>query len=151
MKSLKKVRYLMDMVKCPHCKSHRIITSRIPKDVVAVMPCPSCNELSVLFRNKVIPINRRILEEGTKEERTQHLAQVITEFLEAGILPFQDGSPGFESAIEMPAKGMPDFDSASDALQSLEPISDKEAEKFGRVDLKCLDDAAYFKRHFGGV
>jgi len=134
----------MDMVVCPHCKTHRIITSKVPKDVVAVMPCPSCQELAVLFREKVIPINRRILEDGSKDERTQHLAEVITEFLEAGILPFQEGSANFE----MPTGEMEDFDSADEELQSLEPISDKEAEKFARVDLKCLDDAAYFKRHF---
>lgn len=139
----------MDMVVCPHCKSHRIITSRVPKDVVAVMPCPSCHELAVLFRNKIIPINRRILEEGTKEERSQHLAQVITEFLEAGILPFQDGSAGFESAIEVPPEGEEDASDLDPELQSMEPISDKELEKFARVDLKCLDDAAYFRRHFG--
>jgi hypothetical protein len=35
------------------------------------------------------------------------------------------------------------------ASHGLDPISDKEAEKFTRVDLKCLDDATYFKRHFG--
>jgi len=139
----------MDTVVCPHCKTHRIITTKVPKDVVAVMPCPNCNELAVLFRSKIIPIDRRVLEDGTKEERTQHLAQVITEFLDAGILPFQEGNTGFESAIEMPMGESDDYESDSEDLQSLEPISDKEAEKFGRVDLKCLDDAAYFKRHFG--
>lgn len=114
-----------------------------------MMPCPSCHELAVLFRNKIIPINRKILEEGTKEERTQHLAQVITEFLEAGILPFQDGNPGYESAIDMPSANDAEFEGEDDELPPLEPISDKEAEKFARVDLKCLDDAAYFRRHFG--
>ena len=136
----------MNRVVCPHCKSHPIITSRVPKDVVAVMPCPSCHELAVLFRNKIIPINRHILEEGTKEERTQHLAQVIAEFLDAGLLPFQEGNPGFESGIDIPS-GASDND--GEELVAREPISDKEAEKFARVDLKCLDDAAYFRRHFG--
>lgn len=136
----------MDMVVCPHCKTHRIVTSRVPKDVVAVMPCPSCHELAVLFRHKVIPIDRRILEEGTKDERTQHLAQVITEFLEAGILPFQEGAANFESAIDLPSSNDSTDD---DDMEPLEPISDKEAEKFARVDLKCLDDSAYFRRHFG--
>lgn len=138
----------MDMVICPHCKSHRIITSRVPKDVVAVMPCPNCHELAVLFREKIIPINRRILEEGSKEERTQHLAQVITEFLEAGILPFQEGEGGFHSPADRD-DGTDDLDAIPDDLSGMDPISDKEAEKFARVDLKCLDDAAYFKRHFG--
>tara|TARA_R110001592_G_scaffold94018_1_gene272598 strand:+ start:360 stop:782 length:423 start_codon:yes stop_codon:yes gene_type:complete len=139
----------MNMVVCPHCKTHPIITTRVPQDVVAVMPCPSCNELAVLFRNKVIPIDRRILEEGSKEERTQHLAQVITEFLEAGILPFREGNPGFESSIDIPADDTEVVDGVNDELESLEPISQKEAEKFARVDLKCLDDSAYFRRHFG--
>jgi len=138
----------MDMVICPHCKSHRIITSRVPKDVVAVMPCPNCHELAVLFRNKIIPIDRRVLEEGTKEERTQHLAQVITEFLEAGILPFQAGAGDFSSHLESEGDS-DDLDGIPDDLVEMDPISDKEAEKFARVDLKCLDDAAYFRRHFG--
>lgn len=138
----------MDMVVCPHCKSHRIITSRVPKDVVAVMPCPNCHELAVLFREKIIPIDRRILEEGTKEERTHHLAQVITEFLEAGILPFQERDGDFQSSLD-DRDGADDLDGIPDDLAELDPISDKEAEKFARVDLKCLDDAAYFRRHFG--
>ncbi len=138
----------MDMVVCPHCKSHRIITTRVPKDVVAVMPCPKCHELAVLFREKIIPINRHILEEGSKEERTQHLAQVITEFLEAGILPFQEGDRAFDSSGFL-SNGDEDGAGDGDEFESMEPISDKEAEKFARVDLKCLDDASYFKRHFG--
>ena len=138
----------MDTVVCPHCKAHRIITSRVPKDVVAVMPCPNCHELAVLFRDKIIPINRRILEEGSREERTQHLAQVITEFLEAGILPFHEGDSDFDSGDEEMDEPMERMDSQR-ANQGLDPISDKEAEKFTRVDLKCLDDATYFKRHFG--
>lgn len=144
----------MDMVVCPHCKSHRIITSRVPKDVVAVMPCPNCHELAVLFRDKIIPINRHILEEGTRDERTQHLAQVITEFLEAGILPFQEGTLGYSSSDDDTEDGEdsvgPDsVEGVPEALQSMDPISDKELEKFARVDLKCLDDSAYFRRHFG--
>jgi hypothetical protein len=138
----------MDMVVCPHCKSNRIITSRVPKDVVAVMPCPNCHELAVLFRDKIIPINRRILEEGSREERTQHLAQVITEFLEAGILPFHDGTSDFDAddlGSDEPVERL----EAERTIFGLDPISDKEAEKFTRVDLKCLDDSSYFKRHFG--
>lgn len=138
----------MNMVVCPHCKSHPIVTARVPKDVVAVMPCPNCQELAVLFRDKIIPINRHILEDGTREERTQHLAQVITEFLEAGIMPFYDGSSGFDSGDDDPADATSPADGDIEHAD-LEPISDKEFEKFARVDLKCLDDAAYFKRHFG--
>ena len=75
----------MDLVVCPHCKAHRIVTIKVPKDVVVVMPCPSCHELIVLFRNRIIALSRRILERGTQEERKAHLADVIGEFLDEGL------------------------------------------------------------------
>jgi len=138
----------MDVVVCPHCKSHRIITSNVPKDVVVVMPCPSCHELSVLFRNKVIPLSRRIIERGTFEERKEHFAQVIARFLEAGILPWQTAQPDgdSEAALGDDEAGPGFLEEAMKAHR--EPITEKEFEKFVRIDLKCIDNAAYFKKHF---
>lgn len=130
----------MDRVVCPHCKSHRMVATQVPREVVAVMPCPACNELAVLYRGKVIGINRRIIEQGSKSERTEHLAEVIAEFLEAGLPSFMtDHEEGGESteAVEAPQE------------HPVMPISDQEFEKFVRIDLKCLDNGAYFKRHFG--
>lgn len=130
----------MDRVVCPHCKSHRMVATQVPREVVAVMPCPACNELAVLYRGKVIGINRRIIEQGSKSERTEHLAEVIAEFLEAGLPSFMtDHEEGGEST------------EAAEASQEQPPlpISDQEFEKFVRIDLKCLDNGAYFKRHFG--
>ena len=138
----------MGMIVCPHCKAHRIVTSRVPKDVVVVVPCPACHELSVLFRGKVIPISRRILERGAKKERIRHLAHIIEEFLEAGVLPLRGKIPtGEDESFGEPediAGDMP-FDDGPPEV----PISEKELEKFVRIDLKHIDNPTYFKRHFG--
>ena len=140
----------MAMVVCPHCKAHRIVTSKVPKDVVVVLPCPSCHELSVLFRDRLVPIDRHLLETGTHEARVEHLAKIIAEFLDGAIGPlFEQDGPGHAGPAEAP-----DFSGNADGLdaflgEDLTPISDKEFSKFVRIDLKCLDNPAYFKRHFG--
>lgn len=128
----------MDRVVCPHCKSRRLVSVKVPKEVVAVLPCPSCNELTVMYRGRAIGLSRRIIEEGNKAERARHLAEVIAEFLEHHDAPFS-----FDQAAQ--AFPMPSFGESPDDLA---PISDQEFEKFVRIDLKCLDNGAYFKRHF---
>lgn len=135
----------MNVVVCPHCKSHRIVPNKVPKDVVVVMPCPSCGELVVLFRKKVIAVSRRILEHGTLEERKTHLASVIAEFIEPGMFK-----------LHLPDRGSSDQDLFAEPLGGkgdranwLPPISEREFEEFTKVQLERLDDSKYFKKHFG--
>lgn len=140
----------MDKVFCPHCKSHQITTSQVPEDVVVVMPCPGCRELCVLYRGRVIALNRRVIEYGTREERKEHLASVIAEFLEAGMLSLEDNDlpSGVDAAgLEEQLMDPEELDLPEEQYES--PITDEEFQKFVRIDLKCLDNAAYFRRHFG--
>lgn len=120
-----------------------MVTARVPKDVIVVMPCPSCHELAVVFRNRVIALNRRVIERGTFDERKVHLAEVIAEFLEAGILPPfpEEGETTFEP-----------FGASEEEPDEAEPelITQEEMDRFTRIELKRLDNPAYFKRHFGG-
>lgn len=130
----------MDVV-CPHCNSRRIVSAKVPKDVVMVVPCPSCMELVVLFRKKIIPLDKTILEQGTQEERKMHLAGIIAEFLEPGVFKLGLAMPRQETAESRSvAKGADFF--------SEEPISDNEVERFVSVQLNRLDDSRYFRRHF---
>lgn len=145
----------MNLVVCPHCNSHRIVTAKVPKDVVVVMPCPSCKELVVLFREKVIALDRTLLEQGSQEDRKAHLAGVISEFLDPSLFKFTS-LPAVETSESGKAES-PDF--APDALQIVEsaqekpkwstPISDREFERFTKFQLKRLDNVEYFRRHFG--
>ena len=137
---------------CPHCKTHRLLTARVPKDVVVVMPCTACHELSILFRGRIIPLNRRLLAEGSKEERVAHIAEIVSEFMDLG-MPFLDrqvrevlgvsDSGENESEDEEPAM----CETGHDGYHP--PISEEEFKKFVRIDLKCLDNSDYFRRHFG--
>lgn len=141
----------MNLVVCPHCNSHRIVTSKLPKEVVAVMSCPACSELVVLFRKKVIALDRRILEEGTMEERKNHIASVIAEFLEPGMFPFPSAG-GEDGGGPINFEGLP-FEALGGGAEPSPgrsaPITDREQDHFARIQLQRLDDSVYFKRHFG--
>ncbi len=132
------------MLVCPHCKSQRILAVRPPKDVVVVMPCPSCQGLVVLFRNKVIALNRQTLEQGSREQIVTHIADVIGEFLDAGVFPGFGEHTTNELEPESPAR-----DEDMDSEVSSPPISQEEMDRFVKIELKCIDNPAYFKRHFG--
>lgn len=143
---------VMNFVVCPHCKTHQLMTSRVPRDVIVVIPCPSCQELAVVFRDKVIALSRRVIEEGTFDERKTHLAEVIAEFLEAGIFPLSSEEEDAETE-DTPQPSVPRLEwrdaKRRRPRRRIRPISDQEVDKFLKFDLKRIDNAAYFKRHFG--
>lgn len=154
----------MDVIVCPHCNTQRIVTTDVPKDVVAVLPCPACNELSVLFRGKVIPLNRQIIEEGSFEERKEHLSEVIAEFLEAGLLSSSSEFNFSTQSDDSPEEAPPHVDRPvrrprrrkvrkpfpmAEVHGEGGPISDQEFDQFVRFELRSIDDPAYFKKHFG--
>ncbi|GMV92913.1 MAG: hypothetical protein AMXMBFR82_26910 [Candidatus Hydrogenedentota bacterium] len=145
----------MQVCSCPHCGTPRIITSKVPKDVVVVMPCPNCRELVVLFRNKAIALSRKIMEQGSFEERKDHIAEIITEFFEPGMLglPPSESGAGFELDDDDVGSATEAFDglfaSSSDSTTAKGPISEKEVEEFVRLDLHRIDEPNYFKKYFG--
>jgi len=133
----------MNAVLCPHCKNQRIATSKVPKDVVVVMPCPSCRELVVVFHEKAIALSRTIMENGTVDERKAHLANIIVEFLEPGM---------FDNMLNQMLKSPPEdaADSATEeAVELVDGISDAEVELFRRHELRLIDNSAYFRKYFG--
>ncbi len=141
----------MQVCSCPHCGTPRIVTSKVPRDVVVVMPCPNCRELVVLFRNKAVALSRKIMEAGTFEEKREHIAEIITEFFEPGML----GLPAAEGEMEditrdIMADEEEDEEEADDSVvKKKQPISKKEFDEFVRLDLNRIDEAKYFKKYFG--
>ena len=133
----------MSQMKCPHCKSERLGQARVPKGVVAVMPCPACSELVVRFRHKAIALNRDVLFQGSKEERKLHLADVIAEFMDEDVLQFEMLLAG-----EEPQNHHHESEDEVEASESdLPPITEAELNKFINVDLENLDNLNYFKKH----
>jgi hypothetical protein len=134
----------MNRPMCPHCNSGRLAGAPVPKDVVVVMPCPACSGLVVMFRRKALALDRAILERGSQQERKMHIAGIIAEFLEPGLLKFANATGDFE-----PESGQLEAPSKLEEAPARPPISEDEVREFARVSLRQLDDREYFKRHFG--
>ena len=101
-----------------------------------------------MFRDKVIGLNRKVLEEGSFQEKKAHLAEVIAEFLEPGLF----GADFELSGERLSSDSFEKDDEAEkdqDESDATVPISQSEVDKFVRIDLKCIDDATYFRKHFG--
>lgn len=125
---------------CPHCDSRALPVTRIAGHVVAIMNCPCKEELIILYRDQIIPLKRSILEDGSFEDRKEHLGEIAARVFEWGLLNTQQGRHSFAADGLEPVDGV--------APEGLSPISEEEIRKFVRVDLRCLDNAAYFRRHF---
>ena len=125
---------------CPHCSSRTLPVTRIGGHVVAIMNCPCKEELLILYRDKVIPLKRSILEDGSFDDRKEHLGEIAARVFEWGVRAAQ--ANGAEAAF--------DFALGDHGVEvDHEPmISEEEFRKFVKVDLKCLDNPAYFRRHF---
>lgn len=101
-----------------------------------------------MFHNKIIAISRKILTSGTREERKTHLAEIVDplldELLDSGFLGIgQAMTAGTDGLTDSPPPGF-----APDNPPMDRPISQKEFDRFLKVDLKCIDNPSYFHRHF---
>jgi len=128
---------------CPHCTNQPLSVARIGGNVVAIMSCPCKEELLLYFRDQIIPLKRAILESGTFEERKEHLGAIAACIFEMGM------KQGDFATVEQMLGAFNQSMAPAEEQPVPAPISHEEVEKFVRVDLKCLDNSAYFKRHFG--
>jgi len=152
----------MKLVTCPHCGHRHVVASRVPKDVVVVMPCPACSDLVIMFRNKVVGLKRKVVEEGTFEDKKLHIAEVIAHFLEPGMI-WPDGVMTGDPSADSESQGL-DAESLAELMESDDeeieareareavdggpPITQGEVDHFVTIDLQRIDDAAYFRRYF---
>ena len=141
-------------VQCPHCsaRGHIMIP---PVGAIIIGPCPQCRKLVVVFCGHVLPLDRGLMESGSVEERGDHLLSVLTQFLQervskllSGETPMEEGEMG--DYYETPSEGPEGNPEASESEKPSErgEISQSEFESFMDVDLKLLDNTAYFKSVF---
>lgn len=146
-------------VTCPHCGARGQIMMP-PLGSIIVGPCPQCEELVVVFCGRVLPLEKEVMTEGSLDEKHQHLMAVLVEFLEdrvEGLLRDVDKKGGFtgahrfaEDQAEPAAESdQPSQEPAAQPEDHADPsISDSEFDHFKQVDLKLLDNPAYFKSIF---
>jgi hypothetical protein len=155
-------------VQCPHCGARGQIMMP-PVGAIIIGPCPQCNELVVVFCGHVLPLDKQIMESGNLDERREHLLSVLMEFLqdrigklmseeaEAAAESQGDGESIEESETQETAavSGAVPAATGAEALSdeqkrhgALSPITQSELERFASIDLKLLDNGAYFKSVF---
>ena len=126
-----------------------------PVGAIIIGPCPQCTELVVVFCGHVLALDKETMENGSTDDRREHLLGVLVEFLHDRIsrllsddVELLEGEPGEEVAETDDAyvRRNPSFDENRQAEKS--PISQTELERFTDVDLKLLDNRAYFKSVF---
>lgn len=71
----------MKLVTCPHCGHKHIVTSRIPLDVVVVLPCPSCHDFVVFYRERTLGMKRDILEAAEPGRENEYIAEALSNYL----------------------------------------------------------------------
>jgi len=150
-------------VQCPHCGAQGQIMVP-PVGAVIIGPCPECKELVVVFCGQVLALDKATMESGSIEERREHLLGVLHEFLEERIVKIldedsltasiEDDDEAYdqleysEAFTETPEHEMGEAEEDT-AKESSAPISQVEMERFMDVDLKLLDNKAYFRSVFG--
>ena len=142
-------------VQCPHCGAKGQIMVP-PVGSIIIGPCPQCKELVVVFCGQVLALEKQIMENGPLEERQEHLLSVLNDFLRDRVTKLMsDAEKGGESrmndgfdAPEEAAEG-PEADSENTTALPEGSITQTELDRFLEVDLKLLDNKAYFKSVFG--
>ena len=141
-------------VQCPHCGARGQIMIP-PVGAIIIGPCPQCRELVVVFCGHVLALEKDLMESGSVGERRDHLLSVLTGFLQervtkllSGETPMEDEEMGdfYETPSEGPEGNAEAFEGGTPSERG--KISQSEFERFTDVDLKLLDNTAYFKSVF---
>jgi len=145
------------MIICPHCNQQKIGSGKLLPDVVMILPCPSCHEFSIVFRNKAIPINRRIIEKGSRKERIEHLASIVEMFLDLAMPEIERQSDEINKSENQEAleeENQKNLFKSKSSQQSFvtnqsSPISAEEVKLFIEKEINSIDDPELFKKYFG--
>ena len=135
-------------VQCPHCGARGQIMIP-PVGAIIIGPCPQCKELVVVFCGQVLPLEKALMESSSAEDRQEHLLSVLTEFLRDRIgrimsQPSDAEDTGMDDQFETPEEQANEQETESATGE----ITQNELERFVEVDLKLLDNTAYFKSVF---
>lgn len=138
-------------VQCPHCGAQGQILLP-PVGSIIIGPCPECKELVAVFCGQVLPLDKHIMENADVDEKRSHLLEVLTDFLEdrVGKLMTDDGAiPEDYEEYDGPEPDSEEPERLA-SKQVAKEISQGEVDQFLDVDLKLLDNQAYFKSVFNG-
>ena len=144
-------------VECPHCGTHGQIMVP-PVGSIIIGPCPKCTELVVVFCGQVLALDKEIMKCDDVSDRREHLLGVLNSFLQERIstlltedfivddVPVAEPMEFEEIPLEEESMSLSNILPEKDSSLG---ITQGEVDQFTDVDLKLLDNRAYFKSVFG--
>ncbi len=139
-------------VKCPHCGAQgRIVLP--PIGTILIGPCPQCKGMVALFNGTTLPLDSKIINEGTIEEKKRHVIDVFTAFIEEKVeylfnpkRPNETKEDDLKNDEFTPEQKVeePTFKATKK-----KPISREDVIKFKESEINLLDDPKTFKKIFG--
>ena len=144
-------------VECPHCGTNGQIMVP-PVGSIIIGPCPKCSELVVVFCGQVLALDKEVMKCEDVSDRREHLLGVLNSFLQDRIStlltedfvvdesPVSEPMEFEEIPLEEESMSLSSLVSENEADAT---ITQGEVDQFMDVDLKLLDNRAYFKSVFG--
>lgn len=137
-------------VKCPHCGAQgRIVLP--PIGTILIGPCPQCKGMVALFNGTTLPLDNRIITEGTLEEKKRHIVDVFTVFIEEKVEDFfKKQKSNEEQETQTPEDFKPErrSEELTYKIQKKKPITREEVRRFKESEINLLDDPEAFKKFF---
>lgn len=137
-------------VKCPHCGAQgRIVLP--PIGTILIGPCPQCKGMVALFNGTTLPLDNKIITEGTLEEKKRHIVDVFTVFIEEKVEDFfKKQKSNEEQETQTPEDFKPErrSEELTYKIQKKKPITREEVRRFKESEINLLDDPEAFKKFF---
>ena len=111
-------------ITCPHCDETGELTfppcisEKLASTALFIAPCPNCHNPVIFFNGCVLPLEKDIFEQGSDQEKVDHVCQTLFAFLRVRISNLLGLNIGHRS-------GYPSFQPNDSGL----PISFEEAER----------------------
>lgn len=139
-------------VTCPHCAARGQIMLP-PLGAIIIGPCPECSGMVAVFCGQVLPLDNAIMTGGTGAEKRDHVGLVLGNFVQERVARLFSGdsaqpesNPAAEYAEATDFEATPHDGDPRPTSSAL--ITTEEVDSFVNVDLRLLDNPAYFKAIF---
>ncbi len=145
-------------VKCPHCGAQGKIVLP-PLGTILIGPCPQCKGMVALFNGTTLPLDSKIILEGTLDEKKKHIVDTFSAFIEERVEEFFNPKQEEESFSEKenPSDSFKSEHISDHSIKEYnrkkvaknKPISREELMRFKETEIDLLDNPEIFRKYFG--
>ncbi|HOV32218.1 MAG TPA: hypothetical protein PLX23_02495 [Candidatus Hydrogenedens sp.] len=140
-------------VRCPHCGAQGKIVLP-PLGTILIGPCPACKGMLALFNGSVLPLDNKIILEGTIDEKKKHIIEIFSSFIEDKVDDFFN--PKKEESFTSDSENRTEsFDSeykigeySLHKAKKKKPITSEELLNFKESEIDSINNPEIFRKYF---